>query len=133
LRARVSEREKAGVEGDYYFYATGDLMNARRSFEVYAKIYPDSGFAHNMLTGCSMMLGQYGAALNEAREALHLAPSNTFLYRLVAMNYLLQRGRRCSGRGRTRRAWIRIWAQFSMASLFIAMTLRKWRGRAQVQ
>src|SRR5262249_26915004 len=34
---------------------------------------------------------------------------------------------------RTRRAWIRIWAQFSMASLFIAMTLRKWRGRAQVQ
>ena len=89
LRARVSEREKSGVEGDYYFYATGDLMNARRSFEVYAKIYPDSGYAHNMLTGCSMMLGQYGAALNEAREALHLAPSNTFLYRLVAMNYLL--------------------------------------------
>lgn len=89
LRARVSEREKSAVEGDYYFYATGDLMNARRSFEVYAKIYPDSGYAHNMLTGCSMMLGQYGAALNEAREALHLAPFNTFLYRLVALNYLL--------------------------------------------
>jgi tetratricopeptide (TPR) repeat protein len=89
LRARVSERERSAVEGDYYFYATGDLMNARRSFEVYAKIYPDSGYAHNMLTGCSMMLGQYGAALNEAREALHLAPFNTVLYRLVALNYLL--------------------------------------------
>jgi eukaryotic-like serine/threonine-protein kinase len=89
LRARVSEQEKSAVEGDYYFYATGDLMHARRSFEVYAKIYPDSGYAHNMLTGCSMMLGQYGVALNEAREALHLAPFNTFLYRLVALNYLL--------------------------------------------
>ena len=89
LRARVSDREKSAIEGDYYFYATGNLMKARRSFELHAKMYPDSDFAQNLLTACSMMLGQYDAALSEAREALHLAPFKTFLYRLVTLNYLL--------------------------------------------
>jgi tetratricopeptide (TPR) repeat protein len=126
LRARVSEREKSAVEGDYYFYATGDLMNARRSFGVYAKIYPDSGYAHNMLTGCSMMLGQYGAALNEAREALHLAPFNTFLYRLVALNYLLSELVEDAVATATE-------AHAKGLDSDLGAVLRKWCGRAQVQ
>ena len=89
LRARVSEREKSVIEGDYYFYATGDLVKARRSFELHAKMYPDSDYSQNMLAGCSMMIGQYDAALSEAQEALRLAPFQPFLYRLVALNYLL--------------------------------------------
>jgi len=33
LRAGVSELEKLVIEGDYYYYAAGDLMKAQRSFE----------------------------------------------------------------------------------------------------
>jgi tetratricopeptide (TPR) repeat protein len=98
LRARVSEREKSAVEGDYYFYATGDLMNARRSFEVYAKIYPDSGYAHNMLTGCSMMLGQYGAALNRgSRGTSSCSLQHLSLSPCCAELPALRASRRCCG------------------------------------
>ncbi len=89
LRAGTSEVEKSVIEGDYDFYATGNLMKARRSFELHAKMYADSHYAHTMLASISMMLGQYEAALNESREALRLGPFFTPLYRLVALNYLL--------------------------------------------
>src|SRR6266513_4652958 len=40
LRARVSEREKLIIEGDYYNVVIGDLMKARQSFILGEQIYP---------------------------------------------------------------------------------------------
>jgi len=89
LRAGVSEREKLVIEGDYYYYVMGDLISARRSFEVYAKLFRDSDYAHNLLATFSNMFGQYDAGLNEYQEALRLAPHKSILYRYVAFSYLL--------------------------------------------
>jgi eukaryotic-like serine/threonine-protein kinase len=89
LRADVSERERSVIEADYYVYVTGDIPNARRSLGLYAKMYPDDELPHNYLASCYMNLGQYKAALAESQEALRLAPYESFLYRLVAMDHLV--------------------------------------------
>src|SRR5260370_30084559 len=89
LRTGVSELEKLVIEGDYYYYATGDLMNARRSFELIAKSYPRSGYASDMLAFFSNAFGQYDAALNHCRESIRLAPYNSRAHRHIVLTYLL--------------------------------------------
>jgi DNA-binding winged helix-turn-helix (wHTH) protein/Tfp pilus assembly protein PilF len=89
LRGGVSELEKLLIEGDYYFYGNGDLVKARPSFELTAKMYPRDHYVHNVLADFSSILGQHEAALREYLEALRLAPQNSILYRHVAFTYLL--------------------------------------------
>ena len=89
LRRGVSELEKLLIEGDYYCFGTGDLMKARRSFELSAKIYPHDDYVHNLLADISNTLGEYETGLKEYLEALRLAPLNSILYRHVAFTYLL--------------------------------------------
>jgi DNA-binding winged helix-turn-helix (wHTH) protein/tetratricopeptide (TPR) repeat protein len=89
LRAGVSELEKLVIEGDYYYLATGDLMNARRSFELISKSYPRSGYAYDMLAFISNAFGQYDAALNQCRESIHLASYNSRAHRHIVLTYLL--------------------------------------------
>ncbi len=89
LRGGVSEQERLLIEGDYHCFVTGDLVKARHSFELIARIYPRNDYAHNLLAWFSNMLGQYDAGLQEYREALRLAPFKSFLYRYVALTDLL--------------------------------------------
>jgi DNA-binding winged helix-turn-helix (wHTH) protein/Tfp pilus assembly protein PilF len=89
LRAGVSELERLIIEGDFYFYVTGDLIKARQVFELRAKMDPDSDYAHNVLAACSNMLGEYEAGLNEYKAALRLAPQSSILYRHTVFTYLL--------------------------------------------
>ncbi len=89
LREPVSQREKWLIEGGYYYYATGDLTKARRSFELMAKVYPDSQYAHNSVADVAETLGEYDLGLSEYLQALHLPPRSSFLYRDVADTYLV--------------------------------------------
>jgi Flp pilus assembly protein TadD len=77
------------IEGDCYYFGTGDLMKARRSFELSAKIYPHDDYVHNLLADISNTLGEYETGVKEYLEALRLAPLNSILYRHVAFTYLL--------------------------------------------
>ena len=89
LRGGVSELERLLIEGDYHYFDTGDLVKARRSFELSAKMYPRNDYAHNLLADLSSILGQHESALKEYLEALRLAPLHSILYRHVAFTYLL--------------------------------------------
>jgi DNA-binding winged helix-turn-helix (wHTH) protein/tetratricopeptide (TPR) repeat protein len=89
LRDSVSEHERVLIEGDFYLYVKGDLVRARHAFELRAKMNPDSHYAHNVLAMCSIMVGEYGTALNEYKEALRLAPRNSILHRHLVFTYLL--------------------------------------------
>lgn len=89
LRDSVSEHERVLIEGDFYLYVKGDLVRARHAFELRTKMNPDSHYAHNVLAMCSSMVGEYGAALNEYKEALRLAPRNSILHRHLVFTYLL--------------------------------------------
>ena len=89
LREPVSQREKWLIEGGYYYYAIGDVTKARRSFELMAKVYPDSQYAHNSVAEIAETLGEYDVGLREYLQALHLPPRSSFLYRDVANTYLV--------------------------------------------
>ncbi len=89
LRAGVSEPERLTIETAYYYYVTGDLMEARRSSELGAQTYPRDPFFRANLASLSFILGQYEAGLKENLETLRLSPYNSFFYRQVVFNYLL--------------------------------------------
>src|SRR5713101_6374668 len=89
LRAGVSEPEKLTIETAYYYYVTGDLMEARRSSELGAQTYPRDPFFRANLASLSFVLAQYEAGLTENLETLRLSPYNRFFYRQVVFNYLL--------------------------------------------
>ena len=88
LRARVSEREKLIIEGDYYNVVIGDLMKARQSFILGEQIYPREVNFRTNLGALYNALGQYEAGLRENQEAVRLAPS-PISYRFLAYTYLL--------------------------------------------
>jgi eukaryotic-like serine/threonine-protein kinase len=89
LHAGVSELEKLVIEGDYYYYVTGDLVNSRRSFELIAKSYPRSGYASDMLAFFSNAFGQYDTALKQCLESIRLDPGNSRARRHLVLTYLL--------------------------------------------
>jgi len=89
LRAGVSEPEKLTIETAYYYYVTGDLMEARRRSELGAQTYPRDPFFRANLASLSFTLGQYETSLKENLEALRLSPYNSLFYRQVVFNYLL--------------------------------------------
>ena len=89
LRKGVSELEKLGIEGDYYYFVTGDLMKARSSYVLGAQTYPrEVGFRFS-LGLVDNTFGQYDAGLKEHLEALRLAPHSSLYYRCAVYAYLL--------------------------------------------
>jgi predicted Zn-dependent protease len=89
LRSKVSDWEKLLIEGDYYYYAAGDLTKTRRSFELGAKRYPREDYAHTILADISNMIGQYDTGLHECLEAIRLSPYDSNLRRHLVLTYLL--------------------------------------------
>jgi tetratricopeptide (TPR) repeat protein len=92
LRARVSEREKLIIEGDYYNFVTGDLMKEQQVYILGEQIYPREVNFRTNLGVLYNALGQYEAGLREHQEAVRLAP-DSIRYRFLLNTYLsLNRG-----------------------------------------
>jgi len=75
LRERVSERERLSVSGRYYLSGTQDMDKAMEVFEVWKRTYPRSFTPVNNLAFAYLTTGQYGQAIEEAREAIQLNPT----------------------------------------------------------
>lgn len=88
LRDPVSQREKWLIEGDYYYHVVGNVLKARRSFELLANLYPDSQYAHSSVADIAEMLGDYKLGLTEYVAALRVPPQSSVSYRNVANSYL---------------------------------------------
>jgi DNA-binding winged helix-turn-helix (wHTH) protein len=88
LRAGASERERLIIEGEYYYYVTGDLRKTRQSYEFIARTYPRYIYSPLWLGLVSNALGQYEEGLKRHLETLRLAPYNALPYRYVALTYL---------------------------------------------
>jgi tetratricopeptide (TPR) repeat protein len=89
LREKVSERERFTIEGDYYFYATGELEKAAQTFELCQQTYPRDDWSYVMLGFVSTVLGNWEKALEEHREALRLDPSNVANYVNLGQAYMV--------------------------------------------
>ena len=93
LRDRVSQPERFTIEGLYYRLVAGDPQRAIETYQAWKRVYPGSPVAPNAIASLfSDELGQYEAAIAEAREAVRLAPNTSWPY-----NNLVQA---CVGAGR---------------------------------
>jgi eukaryotic-like serine/threonine-protein kinase len=88
LRDRVSEREKFYIEAHYHDRVTGDMENARRSYELWANTYPRDWLARNNLGVTYVNLGQYDKAYTEFQEGLRLNPGGLLSYANAVNSYL---------------------------------------------
>ena len=80
LRERVSERERLLIEGNYYFFATGELEKAAQAYSLWKKTYPRDPTPYAMAGYVSTSLGRWEQALEEAQEELRLEPRDVLAY-----------------------------------------------------
>jgi tetratricopeptide (TPR) repeat protein len=90
-RERVSERERFYIESHYYEFVTGDLEQARRTYELWAQTYPRDVVPPMSLGVIYSGLGQFDKALAEFHKALHLEPSGQSYANLVVSYEVLNR------------------------------------------
>jgi tetratricopeptide (TPR) repeat protein len=89
LRGDVSERERLGIEANYYWSFSGDLEKARDAYELLAQTYPRDSAAHFNLGNVYQGLGQLEEGLAEARESLRLDPDSRLSYSYVIFSLLV--------------------------------------------
>jgi eukaryotic-like serine/threonine-protein kinase len=80
LREKVSERERFYIEGNYYFFATGEQEKAAQTYELWQQTYPRDAAPYRALGNISTVLGNWEKALEEWREALRLGPNEVGNY-----------------------------------------------------
>jgi DNA-binding winged helix-turn-helix (wHTH) protein/tetratricopeptide (TPR) repeat protein len=89
MSGRLSEPEKLSAEAAYYSFVTGDLEKERETLELWARIYPRDPVPPFGLVNVYENLGQYEKALDGAREAVRLDPSDPLSYAFLTDSYLM--------------------------------------------
>jgi tetratricopeptide (TPR) repeat protein/tRNA A-37 threonylcarbamoyl transferase component Bud32 len=86
-REHVSERERLFIAYQYHDRYTGDQLKAREALEVWKRTYPGDYRPANALALLLSRLGDYPAAIQEAREAVRRNPAHAFPYSNLAFAY----------------------------------------------
>jgi tetratricopeptide (TPR) repeat protein len=77
-RGHVSERERLFITYQYHDRYTGDQTKTRETLEVWKRTYPRDYRPPNALAVLLNRLGDYEAAIEEAREAIRRNPDHAF-------------------------------------------------------
>jgi serine/threonine protein kinase/tetratricopeptide (TPR) repeat protein len=88
LRERVSEREKFYIESHYGHFVTGNLEDARKSYELWAQTYPRDSSPSNNLAVIYNNLGDYASTLARAQQTLRMNPGSGTSYSNLVTAYL---------------------------------------------
>jgi tetratricopeptide (TPR) repeat protein len=83
----VSERERLAIEAVYYTYTTGELEKVAQVNEELQQVYPRGFASYAELGYISTLLGNWGKALEEFREALRLGPDFVVNYLNLGLAY----------------------------------------------
>ena len=89
LRDNVSERERFGIEANYYRSTTGELEKAAQTYELWQQNYPRDVAPHGNLGVVYLKLGNQEGFLKESREAMRLEPSSWIAYSNLASAYVI--------------------------------------------
>ncbi len=93
LRDRVSPPEAFYIAAHYHRLVEGDPQKTIDAYQAWKRMYPGSPVPPTNLAGVfSSLMGQYDAALPEAREAVRLAPYSSLAHRSLVLA--------CRGSGR---------------------------------
>ncbi len=88
LRERVSEREKLYIVSHYQQLVSGNLEEARKTYELWAETYPRDDIPPGNLALVYGALGDYDKALAANQEALKLSPGSGLSYTNLVGGYL---------------------------------------------
>jgi tetratricopeptide (TPR) repeat protein len=89
LRDRTSEPEKYFISATFHKEVTGNIETAEQSCELWIQAYPRSEMPHIYLSGAIYpVIGQYGKAVEEAREAIRLKPDFPISYAFLMYGYI---------------------------------------------
>ncbi len=89
LRDRVSAPERFYIVGHYETIVAGDPAKAIETYRAWRRMYPGSPVPPtNLVFILAGVMGQYEAALPEAREAVRLAPDSSLSHRNLVLAYL---------------------------------------------
>ena len=80
LRNGVSEHERLFILSLYHEFVTGDLEEARKTYELRAQIYPHDDIPIGNLGNLYFSLGKYDKALAVTEEALRRNPGSRIWY-----------------------------------------------------
>jgi DNA-binding winged helix-turn-helix (wHTH) protein/tetratricopeptide (TPR) repeat protein len=87
LRSETSDREKFFITAGYETLVTGNMEQARQTFEAWARTYPREALPHSFLGGhCNKAAGRFETAAAEAKKAIELDPDFAFGYYGLAVN-----------------------------------------------
>jgi eukaryotic-like serine/threonine-protein kinase len=85
LAGRVSQPERFFIEALYYRLVEGDQQKSLDTLRAWRAMYPGSPIPANAIASTlSDEMGDYEAAVNEARDAIRLAPNNGMPYNNLA-------------------------------------------------
>jgi eukaryotic-like serine/threonine-protein kinase len=87
LPNRVTDRERLYIVTHYYEYATGEINRAIKDYELWRTLYPRDMTPANNLGIDYLAIGQPGKALELARIAIQLDPTNSLPYTVMADAY----------------------------------------------
>jgi eukaryotic-like serine/threonine-protein kinase len=88
LRDRVSDRERAIIEANYFIYVTGELEKAKTSLEYAKAMYPRTLYPYINLGLVEANLGQIDAALANDRAAYTLRNDGAIVYQNLSEDYM---------------------------------------------
>ena len=89
LRGPASEAEKYFITANFDIVATGNLLKAKQTCELWIQAYPRNPMPRTFLSGpIYPALGQYENALEESREAVRLSPDSPVPYFILGFNYV---------------------------------------------
>ncbi len=93
LKGHASDRERFFIEVNYQSLATGNLDEARKVAETWARTYPRDATPHALLSGLlNKSVGRYQEAAAEAHQAIQMDPDfGMSYYNLGVNNMYLQR------------------------------------------
>jgi tetratricopeptide (TPR) repeat protein/predicted Ser/Thr protein kinase len=88
LRERASERERLGIEADYYTVVTGDIEKARTTYKRWAQAYPQDNVPYSNLGVIEDYIGDYDQSIKDKQEAIRLKPDGSVNYGNLVGSYV---------------------------------------------
>jgi eukaryotic-like serine/threonine-protein kinase len=89
LRGSASEAEKYFILASYDIVATGNLLKAKQTCELWMQAYPRNPVPRTFLSGpIYPTFGQYENAVEVGRELVRLSPDSPVPYFLLGFNYV---------------------------------------------
>jgi serine/threonine protein kinase/tetratricopeptide (TPR) repeat protein len=87
LKDRTSERERLYITAHYYMESTGQINKGIQAYELYKQTYPQDMIPWNNLAVLYNQMGQFDKALQDAGEAMRLAPDTVNSYSQASLAY----------------------------------------------